>query len=76
MHPLTGDLSELKDSELETKIQMLTKNYFVTHNVDLRTQITSLLEDYNSELTRRRNEQLKKMMDSRDKSLDKLIKVD
>lgn len=76
MHPLTGDLTGLKDSEIETKIQMLTKNFFVTHNIDLRTQISSLLEDYNAELTRRRNEQLKKMMDSRDKSLDKLIKID
>jgi hypothetical protein len=76
MHPLAGELSGLKDSELETKIQVLTKNYFVTHNQDLRTQIASLLEDYNAELGRRRAEQLKKMMDGRDKSLDKLVKVD
>jgi tartrate dehydratase alpha subunit/fumarate hydratase class I-like protein len=76
MHPLAGDLSVLKDSEIESKIQDLTKKYFQTYNMDIKTQIASLLEDYNSEISKRRQEQLKKMMDSRDKSLDKLIKVD
>lgn len=76
MHPLSGNLTEMKDSELESKIQDLTKKYFQTHNIDMRTQISALLEDYNIELSKRRAEQLKKMMESRDKSLDKLIKVD
>jgi hypothetical protein len=76
MHPLAGDLSVLKDSEIESKIQDLTKKYFQTYNMEIKTQIASLLEDYNSEISKRRQEQLKKMMDSRDKSLDKLIKVD
>lgn len=75
MHPLAGDLSDLKDSELESKISELTGKYFQTHNTALKAQVASLLEDYNSELNKRRSEQLKKMMDSRDKSLDKLIKV-
>ena len=75
MHPLSGNLSELKDSELETKITELTGKYFQTSNTGLKAQVASLLEDYNAELNRRRSEQLKKMMDSRDKSLDKLIKV-
>lgn len=76
MHPLAGDLSGLKDSEIEAKITDLTKKYFLTANTEIRTQIQSLLEDYNAEIGHRRNEQLKKMMDSRDKSLDKLIKID
>lgn len=75
MHPLAGNLSELKDSELETKITELTGKYFQTSNTGLKAQVASLLEDYNAELNKRRSEQLKKMMDSRDKSLDKLIKV-
>lgn len=75
MHPLSGNLSELKDSELETKITELTGKYFQTSNPGLKAQVASLLEDYNAELNKRRSEQLKKMMDSRDKSLDKLIKV-
>ena len=76
MHPLAGDLSTLKDSEVETKIHDLTKKYFQTHNMEIRTQIASLLEDYNSEMSLRRAAQLKRMMDSRDKSLDNLIEVD
>ena len=75
MHPLAGELTTIKDSELESKIQDLTKIYFQSRNMDMRTQIASLLEDYNTELSKRRSEQLKKMMDSRDKNLDKLIKV-
>jgi hypothetical protein len=76
MHPLAGDMSVLKDSEVEAKIQDLTKKYFQSNNMEVRTQIASLLEDYNYEMSNRRQAQLKKMMDSRDKSLDKLIKVD
>lgn len=76
MHPLAGDLSGLKDSEIESKISYLTKTYFLTGNVEMRAQIQSLLEDYNAEINNRRNEQLKKLMDGRDKTLDKLIKID
>lgn len=76
MHPLAGDLSEFKDSELESKVQDLTKKYFQTANMDIRMQIASLLENYNVELATRRQAQLQKMMDGRDKSLDKLIRVD
>ncbi len=75
MHPLSGDLSQLKDSELESKIQELTNKYFLSGNLAVKNQISSLLDDYNAELSKRRSEQLKKMMDNRDKSLDKLIKV-
>lgn len=76
MHPLAGDLSHLKESELEEKIQLLTRNYFVTPNVDLKSQISMLLDAYNAELSKRRQMQLEKMMANRDKSLDKLIKID
>lgn len=75
MHPLAGDLSGLKDSEVETKIHELTNKYFIVNNLEVRNQISALLEDYNAELAKRRNAQLQKMMDNRDKSLDKLIKV-
>jgi hypothetical protein len=75
MHPLTGDLSLFKDAELEEKIQSLTKKYYMSYNFDLKNQIASILEDYNEELSKRRAASLKKLMDSRDKTLDKLIKV-
>lgn len=76
MHPLSGSFSEMKDSEIESKISDLTKKYFMTSSSDVKYQISLLLEDYNAEINRRRGEQLKKMMDQRDKSLDKLIKID
>lgn len=76
MHPLTGDFSGMKDSEIESKISDLTKKYFQTPNSEVKYQISLLLDDYKAEIGRRRDEQLKKMMDQRDKSLDKLIKID
>ena len=76
MHPLTGNFSEMKDSEIESKISELTKKYFMTPNSDIKYQISLLLDDYKEEMNRRRSEQLKKMMDQRDKTLDKLIKID
>jgi hypothetical protein len=75
MHPLAGTLDSLKDSELETKIGDLTNKYFMTYNTDIKSQISMLLDTYKEELSRRRQNALKQMMNSRDKSLDKLIKV-
>ena len=76
MHPLVGDLSNLKDSELETKINELSKKYFATYNVDVREQMVMILDTYKEELSNRRRAEYEKMMKSRDKNLDKLINVD
>lgn len=75
MHPLINDLSHIKDSELESKIGDLTRKYFVTSNTEVRSQIIMILESYKDELSRRRQASLEKMMETRDKSLDKLIKI-
>lgn len=76
MHPLVGDLSQLKDGELENKINELSKKYFSTPNVDVRAQIVLVLDTYKEELSNRRRAEYEKMMQSRDKNLDKLINVD
>ena len=76
MHPLVGDLSQLKDGEIETKINELSKKYFSTYNVDVRQQIVMVLDTYKEELNNRRRQEYEKMMQSRDKNLDKLINVD
>lgn len=76
MHPLVNSFADIKDAELESKIGDLTKKYFMTHNVDVRSQIAMLLESYREELGNRRAAALDKMMNSRDKSLDKLINID
>lgn len=75
MHPLVDNLSSLKISELENKVSELTKKYFATHNFDLQQQIVMVLETYKEELSRRQREEYEKMMNSRNKDLDKLIKV-
>jgi hypothetical protein len=73
MHPLVGSLSDLKTPELESKITDLTKKYFMTGNMDAQHQISMVLESYKSELNRRHQEALNKVMN--DKSLDNLVKV-
>lgn len=76
MHPLVGDLSQLKDGEIEAKINELSKKYFSTYNVEVRQQIVMVLDSYKEELSNRRQREYEKMMQSRDKNLDKLINVD
>ena len=75
MHPLVGDLSHLKDSELEDKTNELTRKYFGTYNPEVQYQISMVLESYKNELSNRRQREYEKMMNSRNKDLDKLIKV-
>jgi len=75
MHPLLSDLSELKDADLEQKIQNLSRKYFMTHNVEVRHQMIMVLDSLKTELDHRRRNQLTKMMDTKDKTLDNLVKV-
>ena len=75
MHPLINDLSNIKDSELDTKINDLTRKYFTTSNFELRQQIIMVLESYKEELSNRKRIEYENMMKSRDKGLDKLINV-
>ena len=75
MHPLAGDMSTLKDGELESKISDLTKKYFMTTTTGIKAQISTLLENYRNELATRRSAEWKKMVETRDKGLDKLINV-
>ena len=75
MHPLVGDLSHFKDSELEDKTNELTRKYFSTSNPEVQYQISMVLDSYKNELNNRRQREYEKMMNSRNKDLDKLIKV-
>lgn len=76
MHPLASDFENLKDSELESKIAELTRKYFMTSNMGLREQIAALLNSYQEELGNRRRAEWNRMMENRDKGLDKLINID
>jgi hypothetical protein len=75
MHPLINNLNELKDNELENKINELSKKYFSTHNFELQQQISMVIDSYREELAKRRQAEYEKMMQTRNKDLDKLINV-
>lgn len=75
MHPLVGDLSVLKDADIENKIQDLTRKYFMSNNFDLQQQIGMVLSAYKEELANRQRLAYEKMMQTRNKDLDKLINV-
>jgi hypothetical protein len=75
MHPLAGDFSNLKDNEIHDKITDLTNKYFMTRNPGVQAQISSLLEAYKEESSRRQRLTMEKMMANRDKGLDKLINI-
>ena len=75
MHPLIANLEELKDSEIDSKINDLTKKYFQTMNPELKQQISMALDSYKNEQAVRRQAEWQKMVDNRDKNLDKLINI-
>lgn len=75
MHPLVGDLSALKDSEVDSKINELTRKYFASTNFQVQHQITMVLDAYKEEMAKRQRLAYEKMMNTRNKDLDKLIKV-
>jgi uncharacterized protein YpbB len=75
MHPLAGDLSNLKDSEIEAKVNDLTKKYFMTPNTGVKAQMAAMLDTLNEELGRRRKASYDKAMAARNKDLDSLIKI-
>lgn len=75
MHPLINNLSEMKDAEIESKITDLGKKYFMTTNHDLQQQISMILETYKEEMANRRRNEWQKMMENREKGLDKLINI-
>jgi L-arabinose isomerase len=75
MHPLVNNLAGLKDAEIEAKINDLRNKYFMTANTGVKAQIAAMLESYKQELGQRRQAEWQKLMENRDKGLDKLINV-
>lgn len=77
MHPLASDLSSLKDSEVEVKLNELTKKYFQASrlgNQDLLTQLSMFVNIYREEMSNRYRNSLKST--NIDGDLDQLINVD
>ncbi len=75
MHPLMDDLGQLKDTELENKIQELSRKYFQTSNPTIQHQITVFLDMYRSELQVRRAKLWQEQYQKRDTDLDSLINI-
>jgi hypothetical protein len=75
MHPLAIDCSGLKDSEIENKIQELSKKFWMTRNPEIQRQISQLLDYYKMEINHRREKFWKEQNEKRDTDLDKLINI-
>jgi len=75
-HPLQQDLTALSDSEVESKLQELSKKYFAAQRMgsrDLLTQLSIFVNIYRNELSRR---YMTKNRGDLDRDLDQLITVD
>ncbi len=78
-HPLEGDLSTLKDNEVEKILQDLTKKYFQAQrfgNQQLLTQLSTFVTIYRDEMNQRYLKASKVNSDNFDGDLDQLINVD
>lgn len=74
-HPLSEDYSNLKDAEIEARVQDLSRKYFMSQNPAVKQQISIFIDIYRNELSARRAKQLENVYQKRDKDLDKLINV-
>ncbi len=78
-HPLEGDLSQLKDSEVEAKLVELTRKYYQAArlgNPDLLTQISTFVTIYRDELRKRQAKLMSSTNNVTNEDLGQLINVD
>lgn len=76
IHPFQGDLSELKDSDIENQLTELNKKYYIAArlgNHELLTQVQTFVTIYRDELNRRYREKMRSQLDN---DLGQLINVD
>jgi hypothetical protein len=74
-HPLSGDLSEYKDQDIENRLIELNKKYYAAARMgsrDLLTQLSTFVTIYREELAKRHALKLKQA----DGDLGQLINVD
>jgi len=77
-HPLTGNLRDFSDSDLQKKITELGKRLVFAHqtgNAQMIGQLEMLMEDYREESMRRDRERMAKMQENNGKDWDDLIDV-
>ena len=77
-NPLLGDLTVLKDQELETRLSDLGRKLGIAYrlgNGGVVNQISIALEALRDEMARRQAEATKKLLQKQNKDLDGLINV-
>jgi len=72
-NPLTDDLGDITDAQLDEKLRDLYKKYNMTANTDLQNQMIPIIEMLRSEQTMR---MVKKQSDQGNSDLDNLINID
>lgn len=75
IHPLIENIENLKDQELESKINDLTNKYYMTTNPYIREQIINFLNAYKEVFHTRKQQELENIMKSQHKDLDNLINI-
>ena len=77
LNPLVDSLADLSTNELEDKIVVLQRRYFMTSNPGVQHQIANFLEIYKQEAQTRRaiEYQRQKDQDNGESGLDSLINV-
>lgn len=77
-HPLTGNLQDLSDSDLQKKITELGKRLVFAHqtgNAQMIQQLEMLMQDYREASHSRDRQRMEKMQDNNGKDWDDLIDV-
>jgi len=72
-NPLADSFDDLTDSQIQEKVQDLTRRYYQTSNPGLQSQIAVMLDMFRQEQTTRMYRQ--KQQDDDDPDLDNLINI-
>lgn len=77
LNPLVDSLADLSINELENKIVILQRRYFMTANPGVQAQIANFLEIYKLEAQSRRAIEYQRQKDQENggKGLDSLINI-
>ena len=77
LNPLVDSLADFSVNELEDKIVVLQRRYFMTSNPGVQSQIANFLEIYKQEVQTRRaiEYQRQQNQDNGENGLDSLINV-
>jgi len=74
-NPLVDSFEDLTDTQLQEKIQDLSRRYFQTRNPDLQNQIAVMLDMFKQEQTTRMYKKYENTESEDDSDLDNLINI-